>query len=89
MHENVAALLKLGRIPADEISAELFEQYDTLLQTEDALTYEEAAALTALVTIAAIIIKCDTAETSWFLIILFMILLRGFRISFMSSPFFK
>ena len=34
------ALLKLGRIPADEISAELFEQYDSLLQTADALTYE-------------------------------------------------
>ncbi len=48
MHENVNALLKLGRIPSGEISAELFEQYDTLLQTADALTYEEAAALTAL-----------------------------------------
>ena len=45
MHENVAALLKLGRIPTGEISAELFEQYDILLQTEEALTYEEAAAL--------------------------------------------
>ncbi len=33
-----------------------------------------AAAMTALVTIAAIIIKGDTAETSWLLIILFMIL---------------
>ena len=44
MHENVAALLKLGRIPAGEISAEVFEQYDLLLQTEEALTYEEAAA---------------------------------------------
>lgn len=48
MHENVAALLKLGRIPTDEISAELFEQYDSLLQTADALTYEDAAALMSL-----------------------------------------
>ena len=45
MHENVNALLKLGKILTDAISAELFEQNDSLLQTEDALTYEEAAAL--------------------------------------------
>ena len=48
MHENVNALLKLGRIPSGEISAELFEQYGSLLQTEDALTYEDAAALMSL-----------------------------------------
>ena len=46
MKENVMRLATLGKIPNDnDMSNELFNQYDKLIQMEDALTYEEAEVL--------------------------------------------
>ena len=46
MKENVMRLATLGKIPNDnDMSNELFNQYDKLIQMEDALTFEEAEAL--------------------------------------------
>ena len=46
MKENVIRLVTLGKIPNDnDMSNELFNQYDKLIQMEDALTFEEAEVL--------------------------------------------
>lgn len=43
MKENIIELVKLGKIPNDkDMSNEVFNRYDSLLQFEDTLTYEEA-----------------------------------------------
>ena len=42
MKENVMRLMTLGKIPNDnDMTNELFDQYDKLIQMEHALTYEE------------------------------------------------
>ncbi len=49
MKSSIAQLLELGRIPADgEMSDELFERYDKLLQFNRPLTEEEAERLSVL-----------------------------------------
>lgn len=46
MKENVMRLATLGKIPNyNDMSNELFNQYDKLIQMEDALTFEEAEVL--------------------------------------------
>ncbi len=46
MKENVVRLVTLGKIPDDkDMSNELFNQYDKLMQMEEALTFEEAELL--------------------------------------------
>ena len=46
MKENVMRLMTLGKIPNDnDMTNELFDQYDKLIQMEYALTYEEAEVL--------------------------------------------
>ena len=46
MKETILALAKLGKIPnEDDLSDELFRQYDSLIQTDEPLTYEEAEVL--------------------------------------------
>lgn len=46
MKENVMRLMTLGKIPNDnDMTNELFDQYDKLIQMEHALTYEEAEVL--------------------------------------------
>lgn len=48
MQNNIKELIKLEPIPDNcEISDELFEQYDDLLQFEYALSYEEAEQIIA------------------------------------------
>ena len=49
MKENVMKLVTLGKIPNDsDMSIELFNQYDKLMQLEDSLTFEEADLLITL-----------------------------------------
>ena len=46
---NIIELSKLGKIPNDsEMSDELFNKYDELIQTDEPLTYEEAEAVITL-----------------------------------------
>ena len=46
MKENVMRLETLGKIPNDnDMSNELFDQYDKLIQMDEALTFEEAEVL--------------------------------------------
>lgn len=43
MKNNIIEFVKLGKIPNDnDITNELFNQYDLLLQNEEPLTYDEA-----------------------------------------------
>ncbi len=49
MQENVLGLVKLGKIPnSKDMSIELFNQYDKLLQMGEALSFEEAELLITL-----------------------------------------
>ena len=49
MKENVTNLVKLGKIPNDsDMSDELFNQYDELIQIDEPLTIEEAELLITL-----------------------------------------
>ena len=49
MKENVVKLVKLGKIPNDnDMSDELFNQYDELIQIDEPLTFEEAELLITL-----------------------------------------
>ena len=43
MKNNITEFVKLGKIPNDnDMTNELFNQYDLLLQNEEPLTYDEA-----------------------------------------------
>lgn len=49
MKDNVIKLIKLGKIPNDdEMSDDTFDQYDSLIQMNDSLTFEEAELLITL-----------------------------------------
>ena len=49
MKENVLKLAELGKIPDDcDMTDELFNQYDELLQMDEPLTFEEAELLITL-----------------------------------------
>lgn len=49
MKENVMRLVTLGKIPNDnDMSDELFDQYDELIQMDEPLTFEEAEMLVTL-----------------------------------------
>ena len=49
MKENVMRLVTLGKIPNDnDMSDELFNQYDELIQMDEPLTFEEAELLITL-----------------------------------------
>ena len=49
MKENVTELVKLGKIPNDsDMSDELFNRYDELIQIDEPLTFEEAELLITL-----------------------------------------
>lgn len=49
MKENVMKLVNLGKIPnGSEMSDELFNQYDELIQIDEPLTFEEAELLITL-----------------------------------------
>lgn len=46
MKENIIELIKLGKIPNDDdMSDEMFNKYDELIQTDESLTFEEAESL--------------------------------------------
>ena len=46
MKKNIIEFIKLGKIPNDnDMTNELFNQYDFLLQNEEPLTYDEAEAI--------------------------------------------
>ena len=46
MKKNIIEFVKLGKIPNDnDMTNELFNQYDLLLQNEEPLTYDEAEAI--------------------------------------------
>ena len=46
MKKNIIEFIKLGKIPNDnDMTNELFNQYDLLLQNEEPLTYDEAEAI--------------------------------------------
>ena len=49
MKENIMELVKLGKIPNDDdMSDEIFNQFDELIQTDEPLTFEEAGLLITL-----------------------------------------
>ena len=49
MKENVTELVKLGKIPNDsDMSDELFNRYDELIQVDEPLTFDEAELLITL-----------------------------------------
>lgn len=49
MRENIEKLLRMGRIPKDDdMSDELFNEYDSLIQVDYDLSYEEAECLITL-----------------------------------------
>lgn len=49
MKENIMELMKLGKIPNDDdMSDEIFNQFDELIQTDEPLTFEEARLLITL-----------------------------------------
>ncbi|MDE5569600.1 MAG: hypothetical protein K2I82_02970 [Ruminococcus sp.] len=49
MHENIEKIVRLGRIPKDDdMSDELFNEYDSLIQIDYDLSYEEAECLVTL-----------------------------------------
>ncbi|MGN0684166.1 MAG: hypothetical protein ACI4JY_10865 [Oscillospiraceae bacterium] len=49
MKENIIKLVQLGKIPNDNnMSDEVFNEYDTLLQIDEPLTYDEAELCVAL-----------------------------------------
>lgn len=49
MKENVTELVKLGKIPNDsDMSDELFNRYDELIQIDEPLTFDEAELLITL-----------------------------------------
>jgi len=49
MKEKVIELVKLGKVPNDtDMSDELFNQYDELIQIDEPLTFEEAELLITL-----------------------------------------
>ena len=68
MTSSIKQLLALGPIPADsEMSDELFEKYDKLLNFSQPLSYDDAAPLTGLFSLNWAILKaieeaCDTSE---------------------------
>ena len=49
MKENIMELVKIGKIPNDDdMSDEIFNQFDELIQTDEPLTFEEAGLLITL-----------------------------------------
>ena len=64
MKENVMRLVALGKIPNDnDMSDELFNQYDELIQMDEPLTFEEAELLITLFSYDCDDLNCGLLHT--------------------------